>query len=64
MVLSLGLEPTPELEASVASASLETASVKKAAESLAASARAAALALASRVDAPQEGLARFLVRTF
>jgi len=63
MPLTLGLEATPEFDASLAAAVAETTAAKKAVEALSASARAAAVALASRVDAPQEGLSRFLVRS-
>ncbi len=58
MVLALGEQPTPEFEASVAAASSDAQATKRCAEALAASSRAAARALASRVDAPQEGLAK------
>jgi hypothetical protein len=58
MVLALSEQATPEFEASLASAAAEVVASKRCADALAASARAAARALASRVDMPQEGLAK------
>lgn len=58
MVLALSEQATPEFEASLASAVAEVVASKRCADALAASARAAAKALASRVDMPQEGLAK------
>ena len=66
MVLALSEQPTPEFEASLAAAAAEAQAAKKCAELLASSSRAVAKALASRVDVPHEGLAKFssmLVRT-
>ena len=58
MVLALSEQATPEFEASLAAAAAEVVASKRCADALAASARAAARALASRVDVPQEGLAK------
>jgi hypothetical protein len=60
MPLSLSPEPTPELDYSLSAALADLGATQKYTATLSAFSRAAAVSLASRVEPPAEGLARFL----